>query len=120
MTGVPITTAYALEGNLPVGGGGQCRLAPFSLSRCAIRRFNRDERQPAVFCWHSWDFDQAQPRVSGVGLKMRIRHYVNRQRTEARLARLLHDFRWRGMDQKSQLAATSPVPLRASFELAAA
>jgi len=37
--------------------------------------------------------------VPGVGLKSRFRHYVNLHRTEARLERLLADFRWDRVDR---------------------
>ncbi|HDJ86227.1 MAG TPA: DUF3473 domain-containing protein, partial [Chromatiales bacterium] len=39
------------------------------------------------------------PRPDGLGLKTRIRHYLNLNRMEARLARLLEDFRWDRMDR---------------------
>jgi len=104
LTELPITTVRALGRNLPAGGGGYFRFAPYSVSRWAIDRFNRDERAPAIFYMHPWEIDPLQPRVPGPGLKTRFRHYVNLHRTEGRLERLLGDFRWGRMDQVFNIA----------------
>ena len=98
LTEIPITTVRALGRNLPAGGGGYFRFAPYAVSRWAIRRFNRTERRPAIFYMHPWEIDPEQPRIAGLGAKTRFRHYVNLHRTEARLCRLLHDFRWGRVD----------------------
>lgn len=91
---VPVTTTQLLGRNLPAGGGGYFRLAPYGLSRWAIQRVNRVDGKPAIFYMHPWEIDPEQPRVPGVSFKTRFRHYVNLARTEGRLARLLTDFRW--------------------------
>ena len=52
-----------------------------------------------MFYFHPWEIDPEQPRVAGVGMKTRFRHYVNLSRTEARLKRLLGDFEWGRMDE---------------------
>jgi polysaccharide deacetylase family protein (PEP-CTERM system associated) len=96
---IPISTVQAWKRNIPIGGGGYFRLLPYAVSRYAIARFNRDERQPAIFYMHPWEIDPAQPRVAGVGAKSRFRHYVSLHRTEPRLARLLADFRWDRVDR---------------------
>jgi polysaccharide deacetylase family protein (PEP-CTERM system associated) len=91
---VPVTTTQMFGRNLPAGGGGYFRLAPYRVSRWAIERVNRLERRPAIFYMHPWEIDPEQPRIAGVSLKTRFRHYLNLGRTEERLARLLSDFRW--------------------------
>jgi len=96
---IPLTTARVLGRNLPAGGGGYFRLAPYPLSRWALQRVNRLDRRPAIFYVHPWEIDPAQPRVAGATLKTRFRHYVNLHRTEARLSRLLQDFRWGRVDE---------------------
>ncbi|MEP6501839.1 MAG: XrtA system polysaccharide deacetylase [Betaproteobacteria bacterium] len=96
---IPISTVQAWSRNIPIGGGGYFRLLPYAASRYAIARFNRDERQPAIFYMHPWEIDPEQPRVAGVGAKSRFRHYVSLHRTEPRLARLLADFRWDRVDR---------------------
>ncbi len=95
---IPVTTTRVMGRNLPAGGGGYFRLAPYALSRWALRRVNRLDRQPTIFYLHPWEIDPAQPRVPGTGLKTRFRHYVNLHRTEPRLTRLLQDFSWGRMD----------------------
>lgn len=100
---IPITTARVLGQNLPAGGGGYFRLAPYELSRWMIRRVNETDGRPAIFYMHPWEIDPEQPRVAGVSLKTRFRHYLNLDRTEARLRRLLADFRWDRLDRAVDL-----------------
>jgi polysaccharide deacetylase family protein (PEP-CTERM system associated) len=95
---IPLTTTRWFGRNLPAGGGGYFRLAPYGLSRWALRRVNRLDRQPAIFYMHPWEIDPGQPRIPGTSLKTRFRHYINLQRTEPRLGRLLRDFRWGRVD----------------------
>jgi polysaccharide deacetylase family protein (PEP-CTERM system associated) len=85
--------------NLPAGGGGYFRLFPYFLSRWGLRRVNRVDQRPCIFYFHPWEIDPEQPRVAGIGLRTRFRHYVNLGRTETRLGRLLNDFRWDRMDR---------------------
>ena len=99
LTEIPITTTRVLGRNLPAGGGGYFRLAPYGLSRWALRRVNAVDRRPAIFYMHPWEIDPGQPRIAGAGLKTRFRHYVNLSRTESRLAQLLQDFNWGRVDE---------------------
>ena len=96
---IPVTTLRLRGRNLPSSGGGYFRLMPYALSRWMIRRFNTQERQPAIFYFHPWEIDADQPRVPGIDAKTRFRHYVNIHRTEARLQALLRDFSWGRMDR---------------------
>lgn len=102
---IPITTARVFGQNLPAGGGGYFRLAPYALSRWALRHVNAADRRPAVFYFHPWEIDPGQPRVPRTGLKTRFRHYVNLAKTESRLTRLLGDFRWGRVDEVFDLRA---------------
>jgi hypothetical protein len=85
--------------NLPASGGGYFRLMPYGLSRLLIQRVNRVEEQSAVFYFHPWEIDADQPRVAGIDAKTRFRHYVNIDRMEQRLTRLVQDFAWGRMDR---------------------
>ena len=96
---IPISTIRILNRNLPAGGGGYFRLLPYSYFKWAIRRINKHDGQPAVFYCHPWEIDHDQPRYPGLRLKSRIRHYLNLERTEARLHRLMTDFPWNRMDR---------------------
>jgi polysaccharide deacetylase family protein (PEP-CTERM system associated) len=102
---IPITTTRVMGRNLPAGGGGYFRLAPYEISRWALRRVNEIDLRPAIFYMHPWEIDPGQPRVAGTSLKTRFRHYVNLARTEARLARLLRDFKWGRVDEVFDLGA---------------
>ena len=95
---VPPTTLRMLNRNLPSSGGGYFRLFPYALSRWMLRQVNGQDHAPAVFYFHPWEIDGGQPRIQGIGLKTRFRHYVNINRMEPRLGRLLRDFRWGRMD----------------------
>jgi polysaccharide deacetylase family protein (PEP-CTERM system associated) len=96
---VPLTTARVLGVNLPAAGGGYFRLAPYAVSRWAIARVNEREQRAAVFYLHPWEVDPGQPRVAGARWRSRLRHYLNLTCTEARLDRLLGDFRWDRIDR---------------------
>ena len=96
---LPATTIRLFDRNLPAAGGGYFRLLPYQLSRWSINRVNRTDNQPCIFYCHPWEIDPDQPRPKGVKLKTRFRHYVNLSRTEARLQRLLKDFRWGRVDE---------------------
>lgn len=95
---VPPTTMRLLSRNFPASGGGYFRFFPYALSRWMLRQVHRHDRAPAVFYFHPWEIDAGQPRVAGIGLKTRFRHYVNVGRMEQRLGRLLQDFHWGRMD----------------------
>jgi len=96
---IPVTTVQLGEAKLPCGGGGYFRLFPYVLSRWALQRVNHRDGQPGIFYFHPWEIDPEQPRQRGIGVKTRFRHYLNLHRTEARLGRLLKDFRWGRMDE---------------------
>jgi polysaccharide deacetylase family protein (PEP-CTERM system associated) len=94
----PVTTLEFGGSRFPCGGGGYFRLLPYGLFRWALRRVN-DARHPCYFYIHPWEIDPDQPRVSGVSLRSRFRHYTNLDRTEGRLRRLLSDFQWTRFDR---------------------
>jgi polysaccharide deacetylase family protein (PEP-CTERM system associated) len=96
---VPITTVNMMGRNLPAGGGGYFRLLPYALSRWMMAKVNRDDRQPALFYFHPWEIDTAQPRPEGLDAKSRFRHYINIDRMESRLEALARDFAWDRMDR---------------------
>ncbi|RIX45470.1 MAG: DUF3473 domain-containing protein [Rhodocyclales bacterium GT-UBC] len=96
---VPATTLRLLRRNWPASGGGYFRLMPYGMSRWMIQRINRTDNMPTVFYFHPWEIDEGQPRIDGIGLKTRFRHYVNINRMEMRLRCLLNDFPWDRMDR---------------------
>jgi len=102
---IPVTTTRVFGRNLPAGGGGYFRLAPYQVSRWAIGRVNEVDGRSAIFYFHPWEIDPGQPRVKGISAKTRFRHYLNLDRTEARLRQLLSDFRWDRADRVFEIEA---------------
>ncbi len=83
----PVSTYPFLGRNLPVGGGGYFRLLPGAVTRAALRSLTRRGRSVSLYL-HPWELDPGQPRVPAPLLKG-WRHYLNLDRTLARLDRLL-------------------------------
>lgn len=96
---VPATTLRFFNRNWPASGGGYFRLMPYPLSRWMIRRVNDVDQLSAVFYFHPWEIDTDQPRIAGINARTRFRHYINIDRMESRLNRLLADFSWGRMDE---------------------
>ncbi|HUH94111.1 MAG TPA: XrtA system polysaccharide deacetylase [Casimicrobiaceae bacterium] len=96
---VPIATARLFRTNVPAGGGGYFRLMPYAVSRWLLRRVNEFDGEPAIFYCHPWEIDPDQPRIDGIDVKTRFRHYVNLERMASRLSLLLKDFRWDRLDR---------------------
>lgn len=108
---VPATTVRLWGRNWPCGGGGFFRLLPYSVFSRGLKRVNRKEQRPTVFYFHPWEVDPGQPRVAGVSLKNRTRHYLNLKRMAPRVERLLHDFRFDRMDRVFPVAADAKYPV---------
>jgi polysaccharide deacetylase family protein (PEP-CTERM system associated) len=102
---LPGSTVRRAGMNLPVGGGGYFRLLPYGWTRWGIGSLNHEEQQPAVFYIHPWEVDPDQPQLNGSAMS-RFRHYRNLDRTEARLRRLLAEFRFGTI---SEVLANQPV-----------
>lgn len=96
---IPISTVRIFGRNWPAGGGGYFRFFPYPLSRWAVQRINEVDDRPTIFYFHPWEIDPQQPRIPGANIKARFRHYINLDRTECRLRRLLSDFNWGRVDQ---------------------
>jgi polysaccharide deacetylase family protein (PEP-CTERM system associated) len=96
---VPVATVRIGESNWPAGGGGYFRLLPYPVSRWSIARINAVDRMPAMFYFHPWELDPEQPRLPGLSIRTRFRHYLNLERTAPRIAQLLDDFHWDRVDR---------------------
>ncbi len=93
ITEFPMTCFRFAGLTLPCSGGGYFRLLPYQWFKWGIGRVNREGRS-AVFYLHPWEIDPDQPRVSGIALQKRFRHYNNLRKCESRLERLLSDFKF--------------------------
>lgn len=96
----PVATAEMFGKRVSSAGGGWFRAAPYALSRRLIERAARTIEGPAIFYFHPWEIDALQPRVEGLPSKSRLRHYLNLDRMEAKLDRLLGDFNWGRIDDR--------------------
>ena len=109
---VPPPSIRLFGRNWPVAGGGYFRFYPLWVTRAALRRMNNREERPGVVYLHPWEIDPDQPRLPGTALN-RWRHYLNLDRTEARIKRLLRDFEFMSIAQLLDLPTTHRVPQRA-------
>lgn len=89
----PLSTASIMGMRVPVAGGGYFRLLPYAFTRWALRSINRRDDLPFIFYLHPWEIDTEQPRFNASWLS-RFRHYTNIDVCEARLRRLVADFRF--------------------------
>lgn len=88
----PISTYRFMGTNLPVSGGGYFRFFPFQITKACLKSINRRERQPFVFYIHPWEIDPEQPRMRDITFASSFRHYLNLNKTESRLEKLLKSF----------------------------
>jgi len=73
-------------------GGAYLRLLPYGVTRAALRQCER-RHAPGTFYRHPRELDPDQPRFD-VPWFTRLRHCGGLERTEARLRRLLTEFRF--------------------------
>ncbi len=74
-------------------------MLPLKYSMWAVRRINKQEQMPAVFYFHPWEMDPDQPRIDGISMQAKFRHYLNLEKFEYRLTQMLRTFRWDRMDR---------------------
>lgn len=103
----PMSTAPMFGARLPVSGGGYFRLLPYWLTRAGLRKLNLQLDRPFIFYLHPWEVDPDQPRIR-TSWKSTLRHYTNLDRCEARLRRLVQEFRFGRV--RDVLSAASLLP----------
>ena len=115
MLEIPLTAVRMLGIDIPASGGGYFRLLPYHLTSGLLHHAMRVNRSPAVFYLHPWEIDPEQPRQQSAPWKSRFRHYLNLDRTEPRLRRLLHNFTWTRMDRLFLSDERGPFPVITSW-----
>lgn len=105
---VPVTVAE-VAGRRLATGGGFFRLLPAALTDFAVRQVNR-AGHPAVFYFHPWEIDPAQPRVSHAPLRSRLRHYSRLGAMAGKLRGLVERHHWGRTD--AAVAALPPAELK--------
>jgi len=96
---IPVSTLKIFGKTFPCGGGGFFRFYPYALSSWALRRMNDVEGQSGMFYFHPWEIDPEQPRIAQANRKAKFRHYLNLDKTQKRLERLIDEFSWQRMDE---------------------
>jgi polysaccharide deacetylase family protein (PEP-CTERM system associated) len=96
---IPVSAVRRFGVTWPCGGGGYFRLFPYWVSKANLRAVARINQRPCVFYFHPWEIDPGQPRVQNLSFKTKLRHYLNLDKTQPRLKRLLSDFRWQRIDR---------------------
>lgn len=90
----PISTIRLLGQNWPFSGGIYFRfLRPGFIAR-GIRSLNK-KGWPVVMYLHPWEFDPLQPMHPRIPTALRLRHYYNLDKTEAKLDRILDEFHFK-------------------------
>jgi polysaccharide deacetylase family protein (PEP-CTERM system associated) len=84
---LPLSTYRFCGANFPVGGGGYFRLLPYFFFQFLSRSLN-NQGKGVIFYLHPWELDSQQPRMK-IRFSYRIRHYINLEKTEGRLEKLL-------------------------------
>jgi len=115
----PLTTLGVGPLTLPLAGGAYLRFLPPALFHWGLARLEAAE-EPAVLYTHPWEIDPEQPRQD-VRWRIRVNHYSNLGRTEARLRRLLERFRFAPMGEVlDRLEARGRLPACGVVEATAA
>ena len=86
----PLTTWRCFGTNVPASGGAYFRIFPYNFTRFMLSRINAVGK-PFVFYIHPWELDPSHPSLD-LPYRVRLTHYHNLDRTEARLRTLLRDF----------------------------
>jgi len=102
----PVPTVRIGWVNFPITGGGYLRQLPLGFQTRLLKRHLQKSR-PSVIYFHPWELDPAQPRVAAP-LLSRFRHYTGLKRTEARLRKMLSEFRFATLSQT--VRASGPLP----------
>jgi polysaccharide deacetylase family protein (PEP-CTERM system associated) len=92
---VPLSTVQWAGRTWPVAGGGYLRLYPYFVTRWAIRRIEADGA-PAVVYLHPYELDPTElDEIEWrVPARLRLSQGLGRRHTQAKLDRLLRDFRF--------------------------
>ncbi|WP_425407845.1 XrtA system polysaccharide deacetylase [Hyphococcus sp.] len=94
----PVATAQIAGKRVSAAGGGWFRAAPLNVSKYLLARAARTLDGPVIFYFHPWEIDPDQPRMHQAKLKSKLRHYLNLNRMQQKLAAVLSMHRWSRLD----------------------
>ena len=89
---LPISNLRFAHQVFPWGGGGYFRLIPFSFFRLGVQAILKKDHA-YLFYMHPWEIDENQPRVEHASVSYKFRHYINVNRTHAKLSKLINGFK---------------------------
>jgi polysaccharide deacetylase family protein (PEP-CTERM system associated) len=92
----PVSVMRALGLEFPLGGGF-FRLFPLRWTSRSLRAYEA-RGQAAMLYLNPWELDPGQPRVKGLKLTNRLRHYARLGATAGKLEKLLQRHSWGRMD----------------------
>jgi len=88
---LPVSNLRLCNKTIPLGGGGYFRLYPTSFFKHGITRVLK-KNNAFIFYAHPWEFDPNQPRVHQASRGFKFRHYINLNKTENKLKRIICAF----------------------------
>lgn len=87
----PMTVVEYFGKRIPAAGGGYFRLFPDFLIDMNIKKVIADNR-PVIVYLHPWEFDPNQPHLKGAGLGNTFRHYINLDKTQSKLEKIIRNY----------------------------
>lgn len=94
----PVATVTLFGRRVSAAGGGWFRASPLALSKALLDRAANTLDGPVIFYFHPWEIDAGQPRIRRASWKSKLRHYINLDRMESKLARILAAYDWGRID----------------------
>ncbi len=95
----PVATVEIAGRRFSAAGGGWFRANPYMASRFLLKRARASLKGPVIFYFHPWEIDAGQPRIKSASFKSKMRHYLNLNKMERKLDRMLEEFKWRRIDE---------------------
>ncbi|WP_041279480.1 XrtA system polysaccharide deacetylase [Desulfobacula toluolica] len=88
---LPLSNLEIANITVPLGGGGYFRLYPFPLFKSGMKKVMKKDKT-FIFYAHPWEFDPEQPRVKQASQGFKFRHYINLNKTETKLKKMITAF----------------------------
>ena len=88
---LPVSNLHLKNKIMPLGGGGYFRLYPTPFFRHGIKNVLK-KNNAFVFYAHPWEFDPDQPKVHQASPGFKFRHYINLDKTENKLHKVIDVF----------------------------
>ncbi len=101
--------------SIPWGGGSCFRLFPLDIYLSGFQKIM--SKKDFVFYFNSWEIDFTAPKIAGMSLSSQFRHYVNLQKTQIRLKKILQKYGGASTTFKSHLDRGSEQPYQTEFML---